>query len=141
MTPSITRVKPPAPLLLSDRHARLSPMSSLMDNASIRRENLRALHQKHGTRVVLDKLGIGKQALSQYIGKNFNRNVGNEVARRIEEAFNLPAGWMDYPQYETEEILQRIVNYARSLTPDEQKILLQLIQLTGKFRSTPPEDQ
>jgi transcriptional regulator with XRE-family HTH domain len=141
MTPSITRVKPPAPLLLSDRHARLSPMSSLMDNASIRRENLRALHQKHGTRVVLDKLGIGKQALSQYIGKNFNRNVGNEVARRIEEAFNLPAGWMDYPQYETEEILQRIVNYARSLTPDEQKILLQMIQLTGKFRSTPPEDQ
>jgi transcriptional regulator with XRE-family HTH domain len=141
MTPSITRVKPPAPLLLSDRHARLSPMSSLMDNASIRRENLRALHQKHGTRVVLDKLGIGKQALSQYIGKNFNRNVGNEVARRIEEAFNLPAGWMDYPQYETEEILQRIVNYARSMTPDEQKILLQMIQLTGKFRSTPPEDQ
>jgi transcriptional regulator with XRE-family HTH domain len=141
MTPSITRVKPPAPLLLSDRHARLAPMSSLMDNASIRRENLRALHKKHGTKVVLDKLGIGKQALSQYIGKNFNRNVGNEVARRIEEAFNLPAGWMDYPQYETEEILQKIVNHARSLSPDEQKILLQMIQLAGKLRPTPPEDK
>jgi hypothetical protein len=103
---------------------------SLMDNQAIRKENFRALKEKHGSRDVQERLGWSKQQLSQYVGRSQNaRPITDAVARRVERAYRLPDAWMDYPHYETELLLQKFVSFIRSQPIDRQKALLQLVEL------------
>lgn len=77
---------------------------SLVDNAAmdikeIRRENLKALLAEcYGSQKALaDKVGTAPAYISQILAENGKRNVGDELARKAEAAFNRPRGWMDTP--------------------------------------------
>ncbi|HDK8417562.1 TPA: helix-turn-helix transcriptional regulator [Klebsiella pneumoniae] len=72
-----------------------------MENKDIRRANLKALIEKHlekpgNTKASFAILcGIAPAQLSQLTGDKSVRNIGDSIARRIEDANHLPNGWMD----------------------------------------------
>jgi phage repressor protein C with HTH and peptisase S24 domain len=71
----------------------------------IRRENARYLASTVETRVVFGSMvGMDNSQVSQIIGKNPTKNIGNSIARRIEVAFNKERGWIDveHPQEATQ---------------------------------------
>nr|WP_318382705.1 LexA family transcriptional regulator [uncultured Enterobacter sp.] len=72
-----------------------------MENKEIRKVNLEALFEQKRVEEGLTKAQFAELAdmspamLSQLIGENPNRNVGDRLARKIETALSLPVGWMD----------------------------------------------
>lgn len=69
-----------------------------MDNKAIRRANLVGLIKEFETIARLARhTGAVASLLSQI--KNGTRQMGDDVARRLERALKKPEGWMDLPQY------------------------------------------
>lgn len=71
-----------------------------MENKAIRRARLKMLIdryavEKKGQRHLAEDTGSNVSHLSQLM--TGNRQMGDEVARRIEERLNLGRGWMDKP--------------------------------------------
>lgn len=65
-----------------------------MDNKAIRRANLLYLIELHNTiKALAEATGSVPNHLSEI--KNKGRNMGDDVARRIEEKLDKPRGWMD----------------------------------------------
>lgn len=76
-----------------------------MDISQIRLQNLEALIEKHGSAAfIADKIGSDASVISVIRSEKYpKKNMGDGIARRIEEAFSLPYGWMDQPhQTETQ---------------------------------------
>ncbi|MDX7989173.1 helix-turn-helix transcriptional regulator [Xenorhabdus sp. 12] len=74
-----------------------------METKDIRRNNLRALmdtHIRQGiTKAVFSEMiGMPPSQLSQLTSDNAVRNIGDTIARRVEEKLELPTGWLDVPQ-------------------------------------------
>src|SRR5690606_34268662 len=62
----------------------------------IRRENARALADAaRGNAAFSAKIDRETTQASRFIGKNHTKNIGDSLARHIEECFNLPIGWLD----------------------------------------------
>lgn len=73
---------------LEDDHA--------MTREEIRRENARALADLAGGQVEFGRaLNMVPSQVSQIIGKTPIKNIGNSIAKRIEQAFEKPTGWLD----------------------------------------------
>ena len=70
-----------------------------MDNKELRRLNLLGLCSEHGRDDVVKKCGYSDTVyLNQLVNANVSRTqVGDKTARKIEEAFDLRAGWLDTP--------------------------------------------
>lgn len=71
----------------------------MSDDALIRRKNLERWMKNNGVGVagLNAKLGFGRDSYwRDLLGPN--KSFGEKVARRIEEAANLPRGWLDTPQ-------------------------------------------
>lgn len=72
-----------------------------MENKEIRKANLESLFEQKRLESGMTKAQFAELAdmspamLSQLIGDNPNRNVGDRLARKIETALSLPSGWMD----------------------------------------------
>lgn len=67
-----------------------------MDIRSIRRANARRIAEEVGGASALAKrLGIPTSGVSQVIGRNPRRNIGDHLARRIEAAGGYNSGWLD----------------------------------------------
>ncbi|EJD6109766.1 S24 family peptidase [Morganella morganii] len=71
-----------------------------METKEIRRANLRALIKEFADKGVnrakfAEMIGIPAAQLSQIGSDNPTRNIGDIIARRIEESLNLRNGWMD----------------------------------------------
>ncbi|WP_413730832.1 LexA family protein [Sodalis sp. RH22] len=72
-----------------------------MENKDIRRLNLLWLMDKYQREEGLNKAqfaercGTSASTLSQITGENSVRNLGDNLARKIEEALKLNAGWLD----------------------------------------------
>ncbi len=67
-------------------------------SSAIRLQNLRNLIDKAGGPTdAARKLEMDASQLSQIAGKNPTRNIGTALARRIEQAFRRPEGWLDVP--------------------------------------------
>jgi phage repressor protein C with HTH and peptisase S24 domain len=67
-----------------------------MDTNSIRRNNLRTLAERYETQAEFAALcGTAPSVISLIISPNPKRNLGHRLARKIEDAVGLPAGWMD----------------------------------------------
>lgn len=67
-------------------------MSKLDD---IRRENARRLSDSvEGPANFARRVGMSDSRVSQIIGENFTRNIGNVAAAQIEQAFGKPDGWL-----------------------------------------------
>ncbi len=72
-------------------------MTELMQIHEIRLMNARALMKESGlSRTDLaEKIGMSYNLLSQYVGKNPTKNIGDETAVKIENAFGKPRGYLD----------------------------------------------
>lgn len=71
--------------------------------AEISRENARSLAESiGGLAKFADRVGMADTQVSQILGKNPVRNIGVKMARRIEEAFQKPLGWIDQRHEEIE---------------------------------------
>lgn len=69
-----------------------------MNSKEIRLNNLKALIAKAGTAAEFSKQSdTATSLLSQILSPNPTRNIGDRLARKIEEKLNLPPGWMDSP--------------------------------------------
>ncbi len=84
-----------------------------MDNKEIRKANLAQLLEEHTKGGNLTKAafaikcGLVPAQLSQLLGDNSFRNIGDRTARKVEASLGLPNGWMDsihQPQPQNEEI-------------------------------------
>ncbi len=63
----------------------------------IRRDNLRFAEKEVGGRPILcDRIGKDEKYVSQLIGKTPTSNIGNKVAREIEQKLGYETGWMDH---------------------------------------------
>ena len=72
---------------------------NLMENKEIRRANMLALADQHGgLQALADATKTDAKYLSQVKNRWKGRGMGDDVARRIEEALGKPRGWMDAPQ-------------------------------------------
>lgn len=97
-----------------------------MEIKDIRMRNLNLLADQHGRTAIAEKLGYpDNNYINQLCGGH--TNLGSRTARKVESAFGLPTGWMDYPQWEggVKEALGR--NEAQ-LLPEEVVELIALIE-------------
>jgi hypothetical protein len=82
------------------------PVDKHMDDAGmtreeLRRENARKLASGKGGKADFARLvSMEPSQVSQLIGPNPSKNIGNSIARRIERAYELPEGWIDLPHPE-----------------------------------------
>lgn len=73
-----------------------NPDDVFMTREEIRRENARWLASKAGAKIAFARLvGMDASQVSQIIGPTPSKNIGNSIARRIEQAHHLPEGWLD----------------------------------------------
>lgn len=67
-----------------------------MDVRTIRRHNLeRLIREAGGQRHLARRTGVSAAYLSQVLSERVNRNVGHNLARRLEAGMHKPYGWMD----------------------------------------------
>lgn len=70
--------------------------SGRMDIKTIRRDNARRVAKEMGGPAALARaLDMPNSGISQIIGKNPRRNIGDTMARRIEDAGGYHHGWLD----------------------------------------------
>lgn len=64
--------------------------------SEIRRENARALRDQAGSnKAFAESVGVEPPAASRVLSARATRNIGDEFARRIEQAFQKEDGWLD----------------------------------------------
>ena len=101
----------------------------------IRRDNLRILESQAGGRAELcQKLDKDQKYVSQLIGKTPSGNIGNKVAREVEEVFELESGWMD--NVHTSEAAYRLAEppspaYSREISAEETETVMMIMGLVG----------
>lgn len=72
-----------------------------MDISEIRYANTRLLVKQIGSITgFAERLGKSQGQVSHFAGENPIKNIGNKIAREIEEAFDLERGWLDVQQTE-----------------------------------------
>lgn len=90
----------------------------------IRLENARAIESNVGRPVMAEKIDMAYGLLSNYIGKTPKKNIGDDVARRIESAFGKQKGWMDQDHSEGEPAPTINTPYYRlEVAPDDDPSL------------------
>jgi len=107
----------------------------------IRRTNLRALVQELGSAKVIDRLGISKQQLSAYAGKNPSKNVGDAFARRIEVSLGLQEGWLDHHHDPHQVALEGVMELAAQLDEQQLQHLKQLLQTSIAISKKPSQNK
>lgn len=71
-------------------------MKTIREIKEIRRENLRKIaNDKGGTSALANVVQKDVSRISQLIGPNPIRNIGEETAREFEGLLALPSGWLD----------------------------------------------
>jgi transcriptional regulator with XRE-family HTH domain len=107
------------------------PMSGVR---SFRRVNLGNLIARYGgQRAFAERVGLSPAHVSQIM--TGRRNVGDQVARRIEQALNRPPGWMDidhsYAKDNVPELTPRqaiLLDHFEALTEEQQGELLRELE-------------
>lgn len=62
----------------------------------IRRDNARIIAEHAGGNTGFsERIDRETTQTSRFIGRNFTKNIGDQLARHIEECFNLERGWLD----------------------------------------------
>jgi len=117
-----------------------------MDISEIRQRNAKYLAQKiGGINAFSEKLGKSQPQISHIIGERPTKNIGNKIAREIEQAFNLEKDWLDHvhdelwekpnviplqskpekspPKFTDEEI--KFMELLRKLSPEHKNLIEQ----------------
>lgn len=96
-------------------------MMATRENAKMVIQQIRLANARHLQRLVgsqaefIKKTGIGQSRVSQIIGQNPRRRIGESTARRIEKAFGLEEGWLD--------VIHQEVDYPSSIGVKEPTAL------------------
>lgn len=91
-----------------------------MTREEIRRENARNLADLAGGQVEFGRaLNMVPSQVSQIIGKTPVKNIGNSIAKRIEQAFNKPDGWLDVQHRDLERAEVIEAPGAKPVTDDD----------------------
>jgi plasmid maintenance system antidote protein VapI len=122
-----------------DRH------DSSMTTDEIRRENMRWLAQKcGGPKKLADLLDVAEARISHLIGKNPTKNVGTQTARKLEQIFDKPTGWLDTPNAwaaEDEELaavvrvedITRLISLFGQASDEQRQQILKAAELAVKL--------
>lgn len=112
-----------------------------MDVHDIRRENLIDVIAKNWGGVsarLANAIGCKKTVISRLISDRHTRkNMGDNIARRIEAASNLPHGWMDISHgaaAATSDSSTVLADLIRSLSEDDQRMIEAMIALAASRR-------
>ncbi|AQQ67470.1 hypothetical protein Mag101_07330 [Microbulbifer agarilyticus] len=101
-----------------------------MEIKDVRKKNLNLLADEHGRAEIAERLGYpDTNYLNQLCGGH--TDMGSRTARKVEERFQLPRGWMDYPQ-QAESIHEAAASKAAAPLPQEVVSLLALIEETAR---------
>ena len=101
-----------------------------MTNAEIRRENARWLAKRcGGPSQFAEALELSESRISQLIGKNPVKNIGTATARKIEEIFDKPEGWLDVPHAWAKE---EAIENGGAVTLVNTADLVRLVSLFGQ---------
>lgn len=96
-----------------------------MDIKQIRYENARRLVDKAGGISAFgERIGKSQAQTSSFAGKSPSKGIGDKIARQIEEAFEMPRGWLDRHQDEVSEKLTLINHAIKDFSNDELMELL-----------------
>lgn len=104
-----------------------------MDAKSIRRMNVRNLAEEVGGITKLADMAHTSQSyLSQIIGPNPSRQVGDSLARQVEQATGRPHGWLDQSHITDEKKTKARMVFDALLELPEAKIdaVMQLLNMT-----------
>ncbi|SCU75540.1 Phage-related protein [Cupriavidus necator] len=94
-----------------------------MDIKTIRKMNVRLLEREIGSLSALARLaGSSQSYLSQCVGPNAFRSIGDEMARRLEHAMKKPHGWMDEGHMEEGQVALARQIYDKLLQPPAAKL-------------------
>jgi transcriptional regulator with XRE-family HTH domain len=114
-----------------------------MENKEIRRGNLLLLVGETPTktlRELAERCGVSVAYLSQVKSPKIQRDMGDDVARRLERGMKKPTGWMDIPQagksrpkidYTAQE--QELLDAFRECAPEGQEAIYNLAQQLRKI--------
>lgn len=83
----------------------MAQKQEFLDINTIRRHNLRLVVEQHGLAEVIERLGVHKNQMRHWIGRNPSRNVSDVVARKIERVFRLPKNYMDNDHGRTPSVI------------------------------------
>ena len=88
-----------------------------MNISEIRLENARYLANSVGGVVAMSvRLGKSQPQVSHFIGGNPIKNIGNRIARQIEEAFDKENGWLDNCHTESSDMAHNALSNATKKT-------------------------
>ena len=91
--------------------------------AEIRLTNARELAARFPSRADFARLlEMSDAYMWQILGDTPKRNIGNSIARRMEEACGMKEGWLDVPHDETHDHQMKIVESKESLSVDALKV-------------------
>lgn len=94
-----------------------------MITKEIRLENARRLARQadpdYPIKGLAELLGKSPALISNYIGRNPSKGIGPTICREIEQAFNLPHGWMDKEHLE-DAAAEHSSEVAESRSPSEE---------------------
>lgn len=111
--------------------------------SEIRLANTRALLETHTLNLTAfaNMVGMSIQQMSQVIGSNPTRNIGDQMARRFESALGKPLGWLDQPHEDTADFFpSRLSDLEKPSVPVPQTWKVEsLSELTG-LRPEPDGD-
>ena len=102
-----------------------------MDNHQIRQRNLQSLLAQYDSQTELaEKIGTLQGRVSDFLSGR--RNIGAQMARRIEQAHQLPHGWMDmdHAGAGTADAADAVA----SLRADQIQLLQHYNQLSPKYQ-------
>lgn len=117
----------------------------LMDVKTTRRRNLRQLimeeakaGQAHGAQArVAERIGTNPAYLSQILSEKTKAELGDRLARQIEQAFGKDHGWMDVPQRPAPSVREDSHGYVIS---PELGITIVSVPIVGRAIATPDQD-
>lgn len=104
-----------------------------MDAKAIRRMNAKLLaEQVGGVTVLAGMAGTSQSYLSQIIGPRPCREVGDSLARKLEQATGRPHGWMDVSHVTEPRLEQarKVYDALLELPPEKLDAIMALLNLT-----------
>jgi hypothetical protein len=103
-----------------------------MDIKTIRKMNVRLLEREIGSLSALARhAGTSQSYLSQCVGPNAFRSIGDEMARRLEHAMKKPHGWMDQGHMEESQVssARQIYDKLLQLPPAKVRAIADLLDV------------
>jgi len=109
-----------------------------MPIVEVRRANLLWLVERFGEAEIARRLDVTRQRIS--VCATGKRNVGNALARRIEDTFGLSRGWLDSVHPDDPEQVQRLLDIVTHYLSKRQiALVLELARQLGGIKDGPEE--